>query len=247
VTSTPPTTSFTRGPGPGGPPAPTGPTGPAGPAGPAGPPGLGARPAPTLATPGARRQRRWSLALVALLVTLGSALAFVVLWMNAGNREPVLALARDVPAGQTIQEDDLTTVRISVESGITPVASSARDQVVGQPAAADLLAGTLLTPDMVGDNEGLGDDEVIIAIPLPVENFPELEAGNRVRIYRAASSGAEEQVGAELLGEAVVFSVNHEEGDSTVRVTVKIGISMVEETAAAVAADEIQVVRAGAG
>ena len=47
------------------------------------------RAAPSL-VPGGGRQRRWSLALVAILVTLGSALAFVVLWMNAGDRKPVL-------------------------------------------------------------------------------------------------------------------------------------------------------------
>jgi hypothetical protein len=40
------------------------------------------------------RQRRWSLALLAVLLTVGSALAFVVLWLNAGERRPVLAVAR---------------------------------------------------------------------------------------------------------------------------------------------------------
>jgi SAF domain len=209
-------------------------------------PVAGDRGAPMLA-PGRGRQRRWSLALLAVLMTLGSALAFVVLWMNAGNREPVLALANDVPAGQTITDGDLTTVRVSVDGGITPVASSARDQVVGQPAAADLLAGTLLTPEAVGDNEGLGGDEVLVAIPIPVEEFPELETGTRVLLYRASSAGAAaEESSADLIGDGVVFSVQQEEGGSDVRVTVRLSESLAGDTAAALAADEILVMRGGA-
>ncbi len=235
MTSTPPTTTFTRA---------QGPTGPAGPGGPGGP----ARPAPALAPPGSRRQRRWSLALVALLVTLGSALAFVVLWMNAGNREPVLVLRRDVPAGQAIVADDLSVVRVSADSGVTPVSSSERDDVIGQPAAADLLAGSLLTPDSVGDNEGLAGGEVLAAIPIPVEEFPEVETGNRVLLYRTSTSpGAGEPPEAELIGDGLVFSIRFEEGDSDVRVLVKISESLAEDVAAAQAADQIFMVRAGAG
>src|SRR4029450_7011773 len=128
------------------------------------------RPAPAL-VPGGGRQRRWSLALLAVLITLASALGFVVLWMNAGGREPVLALRRNVTAGQTIEADDLQVVRVAADPGIDPIASSppaptagrpaphpgldpiassARDDIVGRPAAADLLAGTLLVPEAVG-------------------------------------------------------------------------------------------------
>jgi SAF domain len=224
MASTPPTT-FPRGPAPNGP----------------------ARPAPTLVPAGARRQRRWSLALLALLVTLGSALAFAVLWLNAGSRKPVLALANDVPAGQIIQDDDLTTVRISTDPGITPVSSSARDQVVGQPAAADLLAGTLLTPEAVGDTSGLSGNEVVVAIPIAIEEFPDLETGNPVRLYHAASTGGPELEDAGLIGTGRVFSVGpHEEGSSTdVRVEVIIDSSLAARAVAASHADEIVVVRGG--
>src|SRR5262245_3392064 len=124
------------------------------------------RPGPTL-VPGAGRQRRWSLALVAVLVTLGSALGFVVLWLNAGGRQPVIALANDVQAGTAIQADDLQVVKVSFGSGITPVAASAQDQVIGKPATVDLLAGTLLTADAVGGDDTLDTDTAVISIPVP--------------------------------------------------------------------------------
>src|SRR5918997_1003148 len=87
-------------------------------------PAPGNRPAPTL-VPGGGRQRRWSLALLAILVTLGSALAFVVLWMNAGGREPVLALRNNVAAGQLIEADDIdagsAVIAIPVPTSQIPV------------------------------------------------------------------------------------------------------------------------------
>src|SRR5690606_36253197 len=77
-----------------------------------------------------RRQRRWSLALVAALVVLGSALAFAVLWMNAGDRKPVLALARDVDAGEVLTDGDLEVVRVAADPGVVLVPSDARAEVV---------------------------------------------------------------------------------------------------------------------
>ena len=121
--------------------------------------------------PGGGRQRRWSLALVAVLVTVGSALAFVVLWLNAGGRQPVLALRNDVAAGQIIEAEDLTVVRVSADGGIDPVSSS-RDDVVGRPAAADLLAGTLLVPGAVGTASGLEAGQAVIAIPVDPRSCP---------------------------------------------------------------------------
>src|SRR5918994_4431926 len=94
-------------------------------------PALADRPGPSL-VPGGGRQRRWSLALLAVLVTLGWALAFVVLWMNAGGRKPVLALKQDVAAGQVLQAEDLQVVRVSSDPGVKPVASSERDEVIGR-------------------------------------------------------------------------------------------------------------------
>ena len=124
------------------------------------------RSAPSL-VPAGGRQRRWSLALVAVLVTLGSALAFVVLWMNAGDRKPVLALNNDVAAGQIIEADDLKVVRVSADAGVELVASSASDDVVGQPATTNLLAGSLLVAQAVGSDDGLAQGTTVIAIPVP--------------------------------------------------------------------------------
>lgn len=190
----------------------------------------GARPAPTL-VPGGGRQRRWSLALLAVLVTLGSALAFVVLWMNAGDREPVLALARDVPAGQVFQAEDLTTVRVSLDPGVRAVASSARDQVIGQPASVDMLAGTLLVPDAVGDTQGLENDKETVAIAIDHTLVPAgLERGDHVRIIRMpVATGSGEVQDPVNIGIGRVSDVTDSDSGTDVRVSVSVDRSLVPQ------------------
>lgn len=203
------------------------------------------RPAPAL-VPGGGRQRRWSLALLAVLVTVASALGFVVLWMNAGGREPVLALRRNVTAGQTIEADDLQVVRVAADPGIDPIASSARDEVVGRPAAADLLAGTLLVPEAVGTASGLEAGQAVIAVPVSPEELPaDLEGGDRVVLLRSstnAPTGGAPQ--AETIGDGTVVAIQRDDSGSTVPVSVRVAEGLLPEIAAAIQSDSITVAQA---
>src|SRR5690606_21460831 len=169
------------------------------------------RPVPTM-VPGGGRQRRWSLALLAVLVTLGSALAFVVLWMNAGDRKPVLALRNGVAAGQTIEADDLEVVRVSADPGLSLIPSSERSDVVGERAAVNLLAGTLLVEETLKTADDLDSGLAVIAIPVAKTELPaeDLETGDRVVLVRTGSGP--EDPGDEI-GSGRVFSVK--EGDDT--------------------------------
>lgn len=204
------------------------------------------RPAPAL-VPGGGRQRRWSLALLAVLVTVASALGFVVLWMNAGGREPVLALRRNVTAGQSIENDDLKVVRVAADPGIDPIASSARDDVVGRPAAADLLAGTLLVPGAVGSPSGLEAGQAVIAVPVSPEELPaDLEGGDRVVLLQSSTNaGAGVGPMAETIGDGTVIAIQRDDdGGSTVPVSVRVAEGLLPEIAAAIQSDSITVAQA---
>ena len=206
----------------------------------------GNRPAPTL-VPGAGRQRRWSLALLAILITIGSALAFVVLWMNAGGREPVLALRNNVAAGQTIQPDDLEVVRVSADSGVDLFPSSRRDDVEGKVAATNLLAGMLIVEGAVGDADDIATGNAVIAIPVPVEQVPseDLDTGDRVILYRTLPDAAATE--AEVIGDGTVFSVqDDDDATSDIRVSVTVAEAIAARVANAVAQGEIYLVKTGA-
>jgi hypothetical protein len=197
--------------------------------------------------PGGGRQRRWSLALLAVLVTVASALGFVVLWMNAGGREPVLALRHDVTAGQTIEDDDLQVVRVAADPGIDPIASSARDEMVGRPAAADLLAGTLLVPGAVGNPSGLEAGQAVIAVPVSPEELPaDLEGGDRVVLLRSSTNGSTlAESSAETIGDGTVIAIQRDEdGGATVPVSVRVAEGLLPEIAAAIQSDSITVAQA---
>jgi SAF domain len=203
------------------------------------------RPAPPL-VPGGGRQRRWSLALLAVLVTVASALGFVVLWMNAGGREPVLALRRNVTAGQTIEADDLQVVRVAADPGIEPIASSARDDIVGRPAAADLLAGTLLVPEAVGTASGLEAGQAVIAVPVSPEELPaDLEGGDRVVLLRSSTNAPTgDAPPAETIGDGTVVAIQRDDSGSTVPVSVRVAEGLLPEIAAAIQSDSITVAQA---
>jgi SAF domain len=203
------------------------------------------RSAPAL-VPGGGRQRRWSLALLAVLVTVASALGFVVLWMNAGGREPVLALRRNVAAGQTIEADDLQVVRVAADPGIDPIASSARDDVVGRPAAADLLAGTLLVPEAVGSASGLEAGQAVIAVPVSPEELPaDLEGGDRVVLLRSSTNAPTgDAPAAETIGDGTVVAIQRDDSGSTVPVSVRVAEGLLPEIAAAIQSDSITLAQA---
>lgn len=206
---------------------------------------------PPPVVPGGRRQRRWSLALLAVLVTLGSALAFVVLWMNAGDRVPVLALRNNVVAGQTITADDLTVVRVSIDGGIDPIPSSQRNDIVGEKAATNLLAGTLLVWDAVREADGLDRGTAVIAIPVPPAELPsdDLDTGDSVLLYRTAASEDGSSTGASVLGDGIVASVaDRDDGSvSDVRVSVTVRVELAPDIALAVREDEIYLAKTASG
>jgi hypothetical protein len=183
------------------------------------------------------------LALMAILITVGSALAFVVLFLNAGGREPVLAVKRDVAAGQTIGRDDITVVRVASDPGVKMLSSKARDEVIGRPATVDLLAGSLLVPGAVGKESGLKTGTAVVAIPTRVEEVPspDLAAGDRVLLYRAPKdAGGDEPRPTKTLGEGRVFDVqSKDDSSSQMRVSVTVDQTLVPDIAAAIQADEI--------
>ncbi|HEY7068867.1 MAG TPA: SAF domain-containing protein [Acidimicrobiales bacterium] len=191
--------------------------------------------------PGGGRQRRWSLALLAVLLTVGSALAFVILWLNAGDKKPVLAVARPVQAGQTFSAEDLTVVRISIDPGIAPVASSARSQVIGRTASVDLLPGTLLVADAVGDPSADADTR-ILSVSLDAARVPDLERGDHVTVLRTDTSSSTEAVATEL-GDARVLAVDDADGG---RVAVQLSVDKADANtivAAAAKPDQVSIIK----
>lgn len=96
--------------------------------------------------------RRRSNPLPAILIGLGlivTAVFTVIAFLEAGQSEPVVILARDVPYGHQLSADDLTVVLLPRHRPVQLTGIASPAQVIGQYAARNLSANDLLQPSMV--------------------------------------------------------------------------------------------------
>ena len=78
-----------------------------------------------------RLRRRPALGIAGVLLVLLGGLATATLVGAAGDRVEVIAVARDVPVGTSVQPADLGVVRVAADPGLRPVPAGARDRIVG--------------------------------------------------------------------------------------------------------------------
>ncbi|MHB1596181.1 MAG: SAF domain-containing protein [Streptosporangiaceae bacterium] len=207
---------------------------------------------------GPRRGRRRSVPLAAggVVLVVVCALVFAEGWLAAGHRQPVLALAQPVAAGQVITAADLETVRVSAAGPVSLVPASRQAEVVGSTAAASLPAGTLLASSDIGTPPPL-KGQVRLGIALkPGAYPPDLAAGQDVDVLAtpaAAASGSSSSGGASAalpVGEAVVLSVSPAAatgGSGDTVVEIQVPMDAMPQVAAANAAGQIALATIPAG
>jgi hypothetical protein len=134
-----------------------------------------------------RGRRRPGLLVAGVAMVMLGALAAIWLVSASGQRTQVLMLARDVPYGNVLTADDLTTTAVSVDPSVAVVPADEADELVGQVAAANLTAGSLLSRSDVTTSGVLDDDEVLVPLPVPSERMPAggLVAGDRLLVVDA--------------------------------------------------------------
>jgi SAF domain-containing protein len=136
-----------------------------------------------------RRHAQWLIA--GLLLVAVCAFATGQLYLRTTGLRAVLALARNVPAGQTVQAADLRIVDATADGGIALVPSSTESTVLGQPAARDLTAGSLLTQTDLGKVANLAPDQAVVAVDCkPGQYPPALAPGDRVTVVDTGSGGS---------------------------------------------------------
>jgi hypothetical protein len=178
-------------------------------------PGADAAPAGT-----ARRLRRRSVPLAAggVVLVVACALVFAEGWLRAGDRQPVLALARPVAAGQPVTAADLEVVRVSAAGPVSLVPASGEAGIIGSTAAVALPAGSLLAAGDIGTPPPAAG-QVRLGVALKAGQYPpDLAAGQDVDVLSVPASGTSGTSGSSSgsggggaalpVGEAVVLSVS---------------------------------------
>lgn len=136
----------------------------------------------------ARRRRRLPFVALGGLLVIVCVLAYAYGAVRLGERIQVLAVARSVAAGQAITVADLKQVSAARDSGVRLIPAAQAAQVVGRTAVVPLVAGTLLTPDLLGDAAFPPAGKVTASVALKPGQYPQgLAAGARVVVYVSAN------------------------------------------------------------
>ncbi|MEU6680893.1 SAF domain-containing protein [Streptomyces sp. NPDC046925] len=193
---------------------------------PAPPAGDVMRPDLDIIDPEPPRRRRRSFMVIGAVMVLAGAIGFAGLLNASGERTDVLALARDVPAGQKISAGDLRAVALPDDPGLKPVAATKKDTIVGRRAASALSEGSLLTPRQLTGKGGLRPGEALVAVEVKRGMAPvdALRPGATVSLVTRPKEG--EVVGkepaelTEVTGRVVKVGAPSSSGDVVVQTAV---------------------------
>jgi hypothetical protein len=122
------------------------------------------------------------------LLVIVCVLAYAYGAVRLGDRIQVLAAARSVAVGQAITAVDLKQVSAARDSGVQLIPAAQAGQVVGRTAVVPLVAGTLLTSELLGDAAFPPAGKVTASVALKPGQYPQgLAAGARVVAYVSAT------------------------------------------------------------
>ena len=124
-----------------------------------------------------------------VLLVVGLSAGFALKYSQAGQRHAVLALARDVPAGQALVAEDLTEALVSADPVLRPVPSAREASIIGRAPAVPLVKGTLLSEAQLATGPLVPAGRNIVGLSLKAGQVPlGVRAGDRVMVIRTATN-----------------------------------------------------------
>lgn len=154
--------------------------------------------APQLVASPARARRRPLLVAAGVVAVALGALVSAWAYSSASTTQPVIAVREQVGRGQVIKDSDLVAVRTSIDPALRTLPASQTSSVVGQRAATDLLAGSLLTPAAITPALVPAQGRSVVGLALSSAKMPAaiLTPGDAVRVVSTPPAGAPAPTGA---------------------------------------------------
>jgi len=143
----------------------------------------GALPAATAPTP-PKARRRWGLFAAMVLVVALGALGNVWLLASTTTAQEVVAARTTIERGSVVTREDLMTVRVELDPSLHTVLGVDLNGLVGQRAALDVAAGSLVTSESVTGTTVPPDGYSLVGIGVAQARMPgvPLVAGDEVRV-----------------------------------------------------------------
>lgn len=197
--------------------------------------------APARPLPG--RRRPMMLVASVALTALGALVAWEVYGV-AGHQTPVLVMTRDVPTGQQLEAQDLSTVAMGMDPAVQSVNADDKSTVIGKRAAVDLKAGSLLAPGQVAEILTPAPGQVVVPLALKASQLPArgITSGDHV-VITVVPSGAQADRGQLSLDHAAyVDRVSQPDADGLIVVDLVVPASDGTALARQAAAGKVAVV-----
>jgi hypothetical protein len=190
-----------------------------------------------------RRRRPALLALAIALVVLTAA-ANAWLFATSDSKVEVLAVARPVPFGQVIADEDLTVARITADPAVETISASDRGSVVGKRAAVALLPRTMLTRAAVTDETVPAVGQQLVPIAVKPSQLPAtpLSAQDRILIVSTPQADADPPTADPQSTPATVYAVGRPDVNGVVVVDVLVDTAAGPLLAARAATGRVMIV-----
>ncbi|WP_329127275.1 SAF domain-containing protein [Streptomyces sp. NBC_01465] len=185
-------------------------------------------PITTTPPPTVKRERRWSVVALCVVLAVVAALGAVYLATSSSNRVPVLAIARDVPAEQALSDGDLVVAEVSADAVLSPVPASEKAALIGRRPAVDLHQGGLLQLAQLATGSGLGDKQQQVGVQVKRGQAPAgtLQPGDKVLAVTTPAQGdtpdPDKAEAPPTSLEATVVSVSRPDASGTVVVNLAV-------------------------
>ncbi|MER6628869.1 hypothetical protein ABT301_11575 [Streptomyces sp. NPDC000987] len=136
------------------------------------------------------RERKPALAALAVLLILVGALGATMLVLQAGERIEVVKVTKEIPAGGSVTDDNVTSVMVAQDSGIHYVEWSQLAALKKLKAVNTIPRGVVAVGEMFGDDAGVQAGKATVGLSLKAGQYPSgLKAGDTVAAYRVGSDG----------------------------------------------------------
>jgi hypothetical protein len=144
-----------------------------------------------IAPPPKMRRRPAMIALSVALICVGG-LTSAWAWQSTSTAQEVLTVRETVLRGEVIEEDNLVTVRIGVDPAIQAVKAAEMATLVGQRAALDIAAHSVITGDQVTEAVVPPKGFSVVGLSLTSAMLPtkQLAVGDKVRVVTTGGEAA---------------------------------------------------------
>lgn len=166
---------------------------------PASPTSQSTNPAVPAAAQGAPVKSRRRPSLIALGLALIIVCSLGAYWLvdRMSTTSQVVVAAADVPEGQVLTADDLSTTNVNVPAGTAVIPASQLDTLVGQRAVAPLDAGALIAPGNVSAAAFPASGTAVVGVRVATGQIPinDVNPGDQIQIIGTPREGDDPPTG----------------------------------------------------